>query len=807
MKVSLNWIKKYVDIPEKITPKQIAYDVTVRTVEVEDVIDTGAKFHDIVVGKIKEVKAHPNADLLRICMVDIGEKELVQVVCGGSNLYEGELVVVAKPGSEVVWHGEGEPVKLKETKVRGESSYGMICGATEVYLDKLFSPKDEREIVDLKDLDCKPGQNIADALGLNDIVLDIDNKSLTNRPDLWGHYGMAREIAAIYDLKLKPLKEEEPDKSLPKYQVEILEPKKCPRYTATEVEGLCEKESPLWMKVLLINVGLRPISAIVDITNYVMLAVGQPGHAFDSSHVEGNKIVVRNAKKGEKLLLLDGNDIKLTTDDLVICDTKEPMGLAGIRGGKKDSILPDTTKVVFEMANFAAGTIRQTDKRFDEKTDSAIRYEKNLDTETVSLGVSLTLELLKEIFPESKITAYSDVYSIKTERAKIEVPQEFLDTRLGKVLDRKEIEKVLKNLGYDVEFKNNIYYVTAPVWRSTGDVSIKDDVMGDIARLLSYESFEKKPLPVKFDHAVKQVDVLLERRIKEYMAYRCGFYEIFTYPWMDDKYIKAAGMNIKNPIKLATPPAPELSTLRSSLIPNMLEAITKNLRYYNEFRLFEVAQVFEDGEYHPSTKEETLPIHKKYLTGSIIGKDPKKIFFEAKGVLEKMASYTHMESLAFKQTEKPSWADPNAYLSIMHGNTVVGYLGLLSAKAMLEAGIKRTNVAIFELNTELFVSYPSRTNEFKHLPLFPLVEKDLSIIVEENIKWEEIEKAIIKMVKDLEFIEEYRGDQIPEGKKSITLRVKIGNDDSTMTSEQIDNKMNGIIKTLNKKCNAELREE
>ena len=807
MKISLNWVKKYVDIPKEITPKQIAYDVTDRTVEVEDVIDTKEKYHDIVVGQIKKISPHPNADLLKICMTDIGEKELVQIVCGGSNLYEGEFVVVSKPGAEVIWHGEGEPVKLKETKVRGESSYGMICGAVEVYLDKLFPPKEETEIVDLKGIDCKPGDNIADVLGISDIVLDIDNKSLTNRPDLWGHYGMAREIAAIYDLKLKPLKEIKLDKNLPEYKVEVKEPEKCPRYTATEVEGLYEKNSPLWMQVLLLNVGLRPINAIVDITNYVMLAVGQPGHAFDRTHVEGEKIIVRNAKKGEKLLLLDENDIELTEEDLVICDTKEPMGLAGIKGGKKDSILPDTTGVVFEIANFSAPGIRKTDKRFDEKTDSAIRYEKNLDTEAVSHGISLTLELVKEIFPESKVVAHSDVYNIKTERKEIEVSQEFLDTRLGKVLDRKLIEKVLISLGYDVEFKNGVYYVVAPVWRSTGDVSIKDDVMGDIARLLSYESFEKKPLSVKFDSAVKQVDVLLERRIKEYLAFRCGFYEIFTYPWMDDKYIKAAGLDIKKPIKLATPPAPELSILRTSLIPSMLEVIAKNLRYYSDFRLFEVAQIFENGEYHPSTKEETLPIHKKYLCGTIVGKDPKKIFFEAKGVIEKMASYTHMEELSFVSGDKPSWADPNAHLDIMHGNTVVGHIGLLSAKAMLEAGIKRTNAAIFELNADLFVSYPSRTNKFEHLPLFPLVEKDLSIIVNEDVKWEEIESSIVKTVKELKFIGEYRGDQIPDGKKSITLRVWIGNDDSTMNAAQIESKMNGIMKILNKKCGAELRDK
>lgn len=807
MKISLKWIKKYVDIPNTITPKQIAYDVTVRTVEVEDVINTKEKFHDIVVGQIKEIKSHPNADLLKICMVDIGEKELVQIVCGGSNLYEEELVVVSKPGAEVVWHGEGSPIKLKETKVRGESSYGMICGATEVYLDKLFPPKKETEIVDLKGINCKPGESIADALEISDIILDIDNKSLTNRPDLWGHYGMAREIASIYDLKLKQLEELRPDKNLPQYKIEIKQPEKCPRYTATEVEGLYEKDSPLWMKTLLMNVGIKPINAIVDITNYVMLAVGQPSHAFDRSHVEGNKIIVRNAQKDEKLLLLDDNEIELTTDDLVICDIKEPIALAGIKGGKKDSVLKETTGVVFEIANFTASTIRQTGKRIDEKTDSAIRYEKGIDTERVTLGLSLTLKLLKEIFKESKVVSHTDMYINKTAKAKIEISKEFLDKRLGKVLDNIKIEKVLTSLGYDFEYKNNIYHVVAPVWRSTGDVSIKDDIMGDIARILSYETFEKKPLTVKYEKAIKQNDILLERRLKEYLAFRCGFNEIFTYPWMNDKYIKAANIKIDNPVKLATPPSPEHSVLKVSLVPNMLEIIAKNLRYYNEFKLFEVAQVFENKPYNPSTKEETLPLHKKYLTGSITGKDAKKILFEAKGVIEHMARYTHMEELTFKQQDKPSWADTNAYLTIEQNNSEIGYIGLLSAKTMQAAGIKRTNVAIFELNTDMLKAYPSRTNKFKQLPLFPLVEKDLSILVDETTTWESIVTNIEKMVKQIKFIGEYKGNQIPENKKSITLRIWIGNDNSTMTTEQINNKVNNILKVLKQKCNAYLREE
>ena len=266
-----------------------------------------------------------------------------------------EHVVVSKPGAEVVWHGQGEPVKITKTKMRGESSYGMICASTEVYLSDFFLNEGEEEIVDLKGFDCKPGDSVADLFGMNDTVLEIDNKSLSNRPDLWGHYGIARELSAIYDAPLKELPKYELPK-VPEYSVEIKDTTKCNRYVAVEIDGIYEKTSPMWMQSLLSKVGQRPINAIVDITNYVMMAVGEPLHAFDKTHVSGEKIIVRNAKENEKLLLLDNNFIELSTEDLVICDESDAMALAGIKGGKKDSILPDTKGVVLEVANFSADT-------------------------------------------------------------------------------------------------------------------------------------------------------------------------------------------------------------------------------------------------------------------------------------------------------------------------------------------------------------------------------------------------------------------------------------------------------------------
>lgn len=806
MKVSLNWVKKYVKLPENINTKEMTNDLTLRTVEVEDATNESDKFHDIIVGKILEINDHPNADKLRVCKVDIGESEPKQIVCGGTNLYVGELVVVSKPGAEVYWHGESELMKIKDSKVRGVDSYGMICGAEEVYLEGLFPPKTEAEIVDLSNIECTVGENISDVIYMNDTVLEIDNKSLTNRPDLWGHYGIARELSAIYNTELIPLEKVSIDEKLPKYNVEIEDTTKCQRYVAVEIENVYEKSSPIWMQSSLIKAGMRPINAIVDITNYVMLAVGQPLHAFDRTHVDGNKIIVRNAEVNEELLLLDNNSIKLTTDDLVICDENSPMALAGIRGGKKDSILPETTGIVLEIANFTAKTIRKTGKRFDEKTDASIRYEKNIDTERVDDGLNLALKLFKEIFPESKVVAFNDVYPVKTENEKIDVSEKFLNERLGKVLPRETITNILTHLGYEVEYKDGIYHTVVPTWRSTGDVSLKDDVMGDIARLLSFESFEKQPLTIKFDKAVRQNNVILERRIKEYLSVRCGFNEIFTYPWVDIKYINAASIDTNNLVKLATPPSPEEAYLRSSLVPGMLESISKNLRYFDSFKMYEMAQVFEKGVYHESSEDETLPIHKKLLTGCIVGKDAKEIFYELKGALEHICEYTHMEKISFKEGTKPSWADINAHLDIILNDEVIGNIGLLSVKAMNDSKIKRTNVAIFEINVDKLIPYPSRTNEFKHIPVLPSIEKDLSLIVDENVTWEELTKYIKSKVSSIKFIEEYRGNQIPEGKKSIMLRVTFASENTTLTSEEINSKLEAIVRTLNRMCGAELRE-
>ena len=404
MKLSLNWIKDYVKLPDDMDLTRLAYDLTMSTVEVEGAESLAERFDKIIVGEIKEVLPHPNADKLRVCKVDIGNGEIKDIVCGGSNLEIGMKVVVACPGAMVRWHGEGEPVEIKNAKLRGVASFGMICASVEVGLADLFPAAEEHEIMDVTSFDAVAGTPIATALGLDDIILEIDNKSMTNRPDLWGHYGIARELAALYDLPLVEFEKYVPNVS-ETYDVRINDAERCPRYIGAKIEGLSVKPSPFEMQSRIWRVGMRPINALVDVSNYVMLATGQPTHVFDADHIVDH-IEVRRAEEGEKLQLLNDKELALSTDDLVIADAEGAVALAGVMGGAKDSVLPETQRVILEVANFESRGVRRTALRYDNRTEASSRYEKAVDPERCDQALSLVMKLLAELYPEMKVTAF-----------------------------------------------------------------------------------------------------------------------------------------------------------------------------------------------------------------------------------------------------------------------------------------------------------------------------------------------------------------------------------------------------------------
>lgn len=810
MKLSLSWIKDYVSLPDDADLTKLAYDLTMDTVEVEDVEYLAKRFENILVGVIEAVNPHPNADKLRVCTVDIGDGEAKQIVCGGINLEAGMRVAVAVPGAVVRWHGEGEPVEIKKSKLRGVESYGMICASDEIGLGDLLPSTQEAEILDLSAWDVPAGTKIADALDLNDVILEIDNKSMTNRPDLWGHYGIAREIAALYKLPMKKIEPVSYDcKS--DFKVAIDDTERCPRYIGVEMNGVEVKPSPFKMQSRIWRVGMRPINALVDITNYVMLATGNPTHAFDADNIEDH-ITVRRAKEGEKLLLLNGKELALCTDDLVIADGEGAVALAGVMGGAKDSILPKTKRVILEVANFESTGIRRTALRYDNRTEASSRYEKAVDPERCDQALALSMQYFKELYPELQVTGFCDRYEKKLKRAEIDVSLTWLAKRLGKHLTNDDIRAKLEILGFDVAIDGDNMHVVAPTWRSTGDISIKDDVMEEVARMYGYDNFDATPFTTSFTGAINQKDISLVRNIKEYLAIRCGMQEIYTYPWMNDTFVNAVMQDTTGMLKLSTPPAPDLSYIRSSLLPNMCEAVMKNERYFDDFAIFEEAQVFTDSDYtSPYDATESLPKQRRNIAGALASgtKSVNEMFREVKGYLAYMPRYTHMEGFTFKKDVKPVWADSVVWQNIYVGDTKVGDIGLVAKKVTMECGIKNLAVLVFEMDTTLLKPLISRTNKFTHLAEYPVTDYDISMLFDSATTWEEIDAVIAKKeagpVKAAGFVDEYRGKQIPAGKKSVTIRLTIGSNEKTLTSDEIEAAANSVMKQLGKRLGAELR--
>ena len=811
MKVSLNWIRDYVQLPADADLKKLAYDLTMSTVEVEDTIELAKQFDHMVVGVINTIEQHPNADKLRVCMTDIGGR-VESIVCGGSNLREGMKVAVALPGSVCRWHGEGEPVEIKKSKLRGVDSYGMICGAVEIGLADLFPTKEEAHILDLSDFDAPAGTPLADALDLNDIILEIDNKSMTNRPDLWGHYGIAREIAALYDLPMKEFPHFDRNvENTSGFHVTVEDAERCPRMTGTQIENVCVKPAPYWMQVRIWKTGMRPINALVDITNYVMLATGQPSHAYDSDHIAGH-IIVRRAKAGETLTLLNGKELPLSTDDLTIADDAGIVGLAGVMGGAKDSILPTTSKVILEIANFQAAGIRRTALRYDNRTEASARYEKAIDPERCDQALDLSMQLFSDLYPEMKVTGLVDEYPQHLKQAEIDVPLSWLERRLGKRLPPEEIRHKMELLGYGISFSGDNMHVVVPTWRSTGDVSIQADIMEEVARMYGYENFEAEPITTTFDGAINQLDKDLERRIKEYLAIRCGMQEIFTYPWMEESYVNAVLQSTEGILSLSTPPSPAERFVRSSLLPNLCKAVVKNERYFDEFSIFETAQVFRDENYtSPYDPREKLPSQRKNVAGAFVttAKDITALFRKAKGVVEMMARYVHMETLTFRQTEKPVWADNVVWLNIYRGEEKVGDLALLSKKVSMACGIKNLNVMLFQLDQDSLVPLKSRTNTFTHMAEYPMTDYDISLLLDGSVQWKDVLQTIDGIKSELlhgaSFVDEYRGKQVPAGKKSLTLRLSIGSKEKTLTSSEIEEVASNVLNKIAKRFGAELR--
>lgn len=812
MKISLNWLKDFVQLPQKLDPQEFAHTFTLRTAEVEHVENQAKSMENIVVGKIIKIKPHPDADKLQITETQIGPdandpNDIKQIVCGGPNIKEGMFVAVALPGSFVRWHGEGDLVKLSKAKIRGVESYGMICAGEEIGL----APTPDG-IVDLADIankeNLKTGTPLSEALNKNDIILTIDNKSLTHRPDLWGHYGIARETAAIYGLSLKKpdTKSSYPSKATKTLDIEITAPKLCPRYLGVLIENIKIEPSPLWMQQRLINTGYRPINNIVDATNYVMAEFGQPMHAFDADIIKGG-IIVRTATKNEKFKTLDGSEHKLTEDMLVIADHVKPVALAGIMGGANSEISDSTTRIIIESANFNPASVRKTSTKLGLRTESVQRFEKSLDPELAETAIDRICELIMEMCPQAQIaTPKIDKGTYKPQNNKVSIDLKKVFSKIGKEIPMEEVQSILEKLEFKIDKTSNAKSETTttvqvPSHRATKDVSIEDDLVEEIARLHGYENIE--PILPKLPTILPEENTerKLKHRAREILSLGLGFTEVYNYSFYSQKDVHKCMLPEELHITVENYLSEDQTHMRVSLVPNILKNIALNLKNSNEFNIYEIGRTYED-------LQEYFPIEEKKICGAII-RDKKyssEVFYDAKGALESLLKFFNTKELTLRKgTALCPQAHPTKYASYVlnegtEDETEIARVYELHPLIAKNYELEKAKIGIFEINFTKLSALNLKPAQYKPIPRFPDIHFDISVVIDRKKEMEEIRSAITKsndgLITNVQLFDLYEGPNIPEGKKSAAFKITLQAEDRTLTDAEMKETQAEIFKNL-----------
>ena len=811
MLISYNWLKKYVSLPDSISAAEVAEKLKASTVEVEKIEVQGKNLENVVVGKVLSAEKHPNADKLQVCTVDVGSEQL-SIVCGGSNVNKGMLVALAKIGAKVKWHGEGELVELKPVAIRGVESAGMICASTEIGLAEMFPLKEEKEIVDLSSLKVKPGVPLAKALGLDDVILEIDNKSLSNRPDLWGHYGIAREVAVLYNKKLnifKPAKIKT-NKEID-LKVEVKDAKLCPRYMAVAVSGVSVGPSPQWLQKSLLAVGQRPINNIVDITNYIMLDLGQPMHAFDANRVAGGKIIVQTAKDGEEFTTLDGEKRKLNSSMLMIADSEKSLAIAGVMGGLDSGITNETKTIIFESANFAASSIRQTSAKLGLRSDSSTRFEKSLDPNLAAIALEYAVKLVLEICKGSKVaSSVVDQAKFNLQQGPITMSMEFLHSKMGSKLPKKEAVKILETLGFGVKVKNEELWVTIPSWRATRDISIPEDLVEEIIRIHGFDKIEAQ-MPVFSINPPEQNKILnLERRCKNILVNSLGYTEVYNYSFVSPESITKLGQDVSQHLELQNPLSQERPFLRRHLMNNLLENVKKNIDDYSELRLFEVGKRFllgEPGARMAENSNELLPRQDTWLHAVFASKKNKEVFWEARRVAEEIFSDLSKEFKLEKNDKLRTWQHPSRNGKIMVGSDFVGRVFEFHPMVVENFGLECA-VSMVSINLDELANLSVTTKKYSPVAEFPSVERDLAISVKKDIAHADILSALLRanpLLHSVELFDVYEGKGVGDNYKSMAYHFFYQNRDRTLVTEEVDKAHEELVKILKEKFGAEVR--
>ncbi len=799
MKASIEWLEEYSDID--VDSIKLGDILTMTGSKVETVEQKGNDIKNVVVGKILEIKKHEDSDHLVVTQVDLGN-EKVQIVTGANNIKEGDIVPIAKDGSELPGG-----VKIKKGLLRGVESCGMMCSVGELGLDIVNYPGQiENGIMILdKELEKDLGKDIVEVLNLKEDIIEFE--ITPNRPDCLSIEGLGREVAASLGKEFKNPRKNIDEKivenkeEIEGLKVDIEAPDLCYRYIARMVKNVKIGPSPEWLTRRLNACGIRSINNIVDITNYVMLEMGQPMHAFDINSIEGKHITVRRAKNGEKITTLDKQERILDENDLVIADTKKPVAIAGVMGGLNSEIEKDTQTVVFESAVFYGGGVRKTAKKVGLRTESSARYEKGLSSENAIRAVNRAVELVELIGAGQEVEGKIDVYPTKQKINKIKLDVEKINNLLGTNIEKEEMIKILEKL--DIKVENDM--AIAPYFRM--DLEFVADIAEEIVRFYGYDKLETTLIKADTTLGIRNKEQKIEKTIKD-MLVNNGLSEIYTYGFVSEQDLEKSNISkelIEKSITIINPLSDEYKLMRPTTIPSMMQILATNANKKNQnVKLFDISRNYRNLNNEVENGE--VPEQENILTLGMYGDDID--FYTLKGLIENVLESVSVNRYdIIKETENGSY-HPGRCANITVGKDVIATIGEVHPAVLENYGIEK-RAYLAEVNVTKLVKYSRQNKKYVEVPKFPAVERDIAVIVDEKVEVGQIEKIITKKSKKLlesaTLFDIYRDEKIGTNKKSVAYSLIFRDKKKTLSDEEINTAMENIISELEKVLGAELR--
>ncbi|CAO0823750.1 Phenylalanine--tRNA ligase beta subunit [Desulfarculales bacterium] len=776
MKISLAWLGQHVDL-SGIEPQVIAHELTMKTAEVEELIPVPRFLDGVLVGQVMDMQPIAGSDKLNLIKVDLGGRQ-VQSVCGGPNLRPG-LKSPFAPAGTVLAGG----TRVERASLAGHDSQGVLCSAKELGLGEFH------EVVMDLPADTSVGARLAALVPATDYLIDIDNKSLTHRPDLWGLYGFARELSAIFGRPLRPLglADLKQYRDLPAFPLSVDDFELCPGYCCLALDNLTSTPSPLAMQWRLHTVGLRAINLLVDLTNYIMLEIGQPMHAFDVDHFKAVRVAVLG-QDGE-FTTLDGSARKMLASDLMIWNEKEPVALAGIMGGLHSEVTPATTRLLLESANFQPMTIRRTAVRLGLRTDASQRFEKDLPPAFMPLGIARFLHLVRQAGQDlAVLSRLTHAGTLGQERRSISMPLGFVPAYMGEALPQERVESLLQAIGFSTRVQGQEMVVEVPTHRSVRDISVPQDIVEEVARFYGYDNIHHRLPAVEITHYAFNDLLSAEHKLRRLLAQAQGYVEVHNYSWYDDRWLAKLGQDPGQTLTLVNPVAPYKARLRTTLIPNLLELISQNYAQRDELRLFEVGHVYKS--HGPKHRVETNSLGAVACRAGGTA-ELELLFLKMKGLLADASLLLGCGQLDLRPGGESSavWAQPDCHLEIWQGHNLVGALGYLTGPAL--AAFKRNaQVAWLELNLSAlpYLAYPDFHVTIP--PVYPGSWLDFSIIWPASQGFATLKEVVAvfahPLLQSREFLAAYGGQGLDQGMKSYTFRLRIGLNDRTLTKEDID---------------------